>query len=480
MNRLACVFFAVFVFFSCAGQEELQRKYPVLGRDTIGNVAFFENHSEALVQWAKKGIRNAVLVNIDTHDDIRWIPAEKIEKLKCLYEKKDRAAIKEVDSVGDESLFNIGNFIYAAAKLGIIKEVYWIIPFAYFSKAGTENHLKIFLKTYNFSENDIKTFRMKDGCFCGIFHEVPLNICGIEALPDIKKPVILSIDVDFFPPMAREYGIDKMSGIKVLFDALYKKKYSIQDALIAYSVNGGYLRVINRWIGNQSAEVLRKPDMIYGTPPELWTVRQNADIYYEENKADLLFELTQRYLEKYQNEPSLMMYIAFAYYGTGNIEKAFDCAKKACLINSGYCFGLADIGQCLIDDDMFPDAVKFFESAYSLCPGMNYRQKGFANALRKAGQYREALKYYEAYRSKNGSFPVDFLMGEIFFLMGDEESALKHFNRGRRYLKVDPYAFVKYQIDADAILSAIKFYEKRGFDEYARELKKNPKLKAMF
>jgi len=475
MNRLACVFLAVFVFLSCAVQE-----YPVLGRDAIENVAFFENHSEALVQWAKKGIRNAVLVNIDTHDDIRWMPAEKIEKLKCLCEKKDWAAIKEVDSVGDESLFNIGNFIYAATKLRIIKEVYWIIPFAYFSKADTKNPLKKFLRTYNFSEKDIKTFRIKDGCFCGSFHEIPLNICGIEALPDIKKPLILSIDVDFFSPMAREYGLNKMSGIKVLFDALYKKKYKIQDALIAYSVNGGYLSAINRWIGDQSAEVLRKPDMIYGTPPELWTVRQNADIYYEGNKADLLFELTERYLEKYQNEPSLMMYTAFAYYGTGNFERAFDCAKKACLINPGYCFGLADIGQCLIDADRLPDAVKFFESAYSFCPGMNYRQKGFANALRKAGRYREALKYYETYRSKNSSFPVDFLMGETFLLMGDEESALKHFNRGRKYLEIDHYAFVKYRIDADAILSAIEFYEKRGFSEYAGELKKSPKLKAIF
>ena len=301
-----------------------------------------------------------------------------------------------------------------------------------------------------------------------------------HTLPDIKKPVILSIDVDFFPPMAREYGTDKMSGIKILFDALYKKKYKIQDALIAYSVNGGYLSVVNRWIGDQSAEVLRKPDMIYGKFPELWEVRQDADIYYEENKADLLLDLTQRHLEKHKNDPSLIMYAAFAYYGTGDIERAFDCAKRACLTNAGYCFGLADIGQCLTDAGRLPDAVKFFESAYSLCPKMNYRQKGFANALKRAGRYREALKYYETYRCKNGSFPVDFLMGETFLLVGDEESALEHFNRGRKYLKIDPYASVRYRVDADAILNAIEFYKKRGFKEYAGELKKSPKLKTMF
>jgi tetratricopeptide (TPR) repeat protein len=138
--------------------------------------------------------------------------------------------------------------------------------------------------------------------------------------------------------MAHEYRLNKMSGIKVLFDALYKKNTRFRC-------------------------------------------------------PDCLFELTERYLERYQNEPSHIMEQAI-------LRKALNCAKKACLINPGYCFGLADIGQCLIDADRLPDAVKFFESAYSFCPGMNYRQKGFANALRKAGRYREALKYYETYRLK--------------------------------------------------------------------------------
>ena len=56
--------------------------YDLLGQDRLKNIAIVEDHSEVLIQWVKKGIRDITLINIDTHDDIRRIPPEKIGQLK--------------------------------------------------------------------------------------------------------------------------------------------------------------------------------------------------------------------------------------------------------------------------------------------------------------------------------------------------------------------------------------------------------------
>ncbi|MGD2126058.1 MAG: tetratricopeptide repeat protein [Desulfobacteraceae bacterium] len=480
MKRWFFISFVVFILVCYAAPANPGARYPILGSDVIEGVAILEDHSEALVHWAKKGIKDAVLFNIDAHDDRRWISDEKIETLKALYNRQDWTALRNVDSMGDKSLYHVGNFIYAAARLGIIKEIYWMIPFSYFSQKEIEDRLREFLRLYNFSEEDIRTFRREGACFRGRTLGIPMTVFGLEYIPAIAKPIILSIDMDFFPPMVQAYGFDKTTAIRNLFKALYQKKYAIQHALIAYSVKGGYVSVVNRWIGEACLEVLKNPGMVYDNPPKLWMARQHGDNYYEENNASALLNHSISHLENYEEDPSLVLYAGFAYLGMGNVKQAFNFAKKACLIHSGYCYGLADMGQCLLDTDRLDDAVRFFECVYTLSPGMTFRQANYADALKKAGRYREALLYFERYRSRHGSFPVEFLIGETFLLMGDASSAMAHFERGTRYLDNDPYASVKNQKVADAILRAIAFYEQKGFRGRARALKEHPKLKTIF
>lgn len=61
-----------------------------------------ENHDEAYRVWRDAGVRQKILVHIDAHDDLVWMP--------------DRAAI------------NIANFICPALKENLVREVFWVVP----------------------------------------------------------------------------------------------------------------------------------------------------------------------------------------------------------------------------------------------------------------------------------------------------------------------------------------------------------------
>lgn len=454
--------------------------FPVLGKDGLHEVQRFEDHSEALAHWAALGIRHGVLMNVDAHDDLRRIPEAKIERLRRLYQDRDIPLLKDARSGSKAFLYHIGNFIFAAARLGIIDRVYWVIPFPYFTEPDPEKALRGFLREYAFPEEDIRTFHLEDGVFSGRFQGVPLRICRVGALPQIRDPLILSVDVDFFPPFAKAGDMDLAEGVSTFFRTLFQKAYRIEDAFIAYSVNGGYLSPLHRWVGDLCGEFLERPERVQAPLPEVFEWKQQADRLYEQTLAKSLYEKTVAGLERFPDDAGLQLYAAFACYGLGETGRAYHYAKAACLQHSGYCQGLADIGQCFLDQGRVEEALPFFETAYSLSPGMNYRLKNLADALEAAGRFREARRYYEIHEARNGAFPAAFRVGGIHLRLGEETLALQAFQRGVRAVARNPYAEVRCPEDGDAVRRAAGFFEARGRAESASTLRGHPLLAPVF
>jgi len=360
-----------------------------------------------------------------------------------------------------------------------VSEVYWIIPFGHFSDLPSEKRLRVFLKSFSFEDKEIKTFHLDRGCFRGDFNGVPMAACGIESLPDIDNPVILSLDIDFFAPFVYDYGVSRLHGLKKLFEALFKKKYKVKDAVVSLSIDGGYTRVLHRWISDQAVEILRNPAIIYQDgPPKLWTVRQEAETLFQKASTDKNLGHLLPLIDIYPDELQFLLYTSHIFHETGDINKAYHFAEKACMSDKKYCHGLIEIGQKLLEDGKFNEAEKFFTKGYSLNPDMNFRQAEFGTALMKEGRYEEALEYFKTARQMNGPLPYAFHMGEAYFSLGNKESALKHFDTARKAVTLRRYIEASKKLDV--IVSAIKFYEKNGYMKEALELKNNPKLSAAF
>ena len=163
----------------CASLPGCRRSAPVFGKSPVESPLIVEDHSRALAVWAGRGITDAVLVNFDAHDDFRWIPDDKISRLSEIYSARDWSRFQAVDNQGDQSLYHLGNWIYAGARLGVFKEIFWVIPQSFFAREDAEKLLRNFLLNIRFSAEDVQTFSLQDHRFKGSFRGMPVTICGI-------------------------------------------------------------------------------------------------------------------------------------------------------------------------------------------------------------------------------------------------------------------------------------------------------------
>jgi len=476
--KLFCSMTSLLLIFSLSGCSRSGDKYPVLGRDSVKGVGILENHSEALERWAERGIKNAVLINIDTHDDIRRISREKIRILKKLYTDGDIKSMKQSHDIGDESLYHIGNFIYAAATLGIISKVYWVIPFAHFSYPDTEERLRLFLKTYSFTDDDLRSFHMENGCYRGIIDGIPLSVCGIEQLPDIGKPVLLSIDLDYFPPFPVEYKESLLGGVKMIFDALASKSYMIRDAVIAYSVKTGHTRAFHAWLADVVKGVLENPEVLYKeSPPALWAVYQQSEFMQREEQYKGMVHYLLPLLKQYANNPALLMYVASAYANLGNYSRSVRAGEIACMENRYYCYGLTEIGYFLLKDGKVDEAEKYFVSAERLRPDSIHRWSYMGLALMNKGKVKESLKYLLRVERENGAYPFALFVAQAYYRLGDEERAGDFFRKAMNRLINDRYAGVRYKAEVRAIKEALEFFKKAKDTNYVKFIRSSEKVK---
>ncbi|GAG11179.1 unnamed protein product, partial [marine sediment metagenome] len=96
-----------------------------------------ENHSTAYIVWHALNIKNATVVHLDTHDDCRYVPPEKIAALEKLVARRDYAEIFRLSDLEssfkfrvkpDKFLYDLGSFLYPCIVDGTISTFYWVVP----------------------------------------------------------------------------------------------------------------------------------------------------------------------------------------------------------------------------------------------------------------------------------------------------------------------------------------------------------------
>jgi len=447
------------------------RQYPVLGSDMINDITVMEDHRETLAHWRDVGVRNALLVNIDAHDDLREFPPEKLDELK-------RGPLRMNGRQGDagggrqkHSALSNSNFIQAAVRLGIVKKVVWVVPdtYALFSDSG--QRLAALLKECGFSASDISTFRRKNRCFSGYSDGVPVMVCDIGTLPDLKEPILLTIDVDYFPAMIRAKRPAVAEGLKNTFNALHQKRYKIRDATVAYSVNGGFLDCRYRWVGDLAIDSLRIPGLLsQKNLPCRYEYLQSVDILLLSKRYEELLNEFTRFQSRAGIDPDVYLYAAGSYQGLGQAEKAFLYAEKACLNDGRYCYGLPELGTRMLDMRDIATAERFFQRGYELSPQMDLGQFRLAMALKRSGRLDEAIRYFKVFRNNYGPFPIDFYIAETFLLKGDKFSALNYYNSGTSEIFTNPSMVGRFG-DYAVIEKCATFYEQQGFIQHATQLR---------
>lgn len=447
------------------------RQYPVLGTDMITDLLAIEDHKDLLAHWQEIGVKDHLLVNIDAHDDLREFPSDKLDELRqrVLHPGGRSATVSKRE--GNGSALSNENFIKAAVKLGIVKKVIWVVPDSYdlFSDAG--GRLAALLRKNGFPESDISSFRRKSNSFKGSSGGVQIMVCDIDRLPGLDEPILLSIDLDFFPAMISENGQSVTVALKKTFNALYRKKYKVRDVAVAYSVNGGFTGIHFRWVGNLVIDSMRIPGMLTQERlPGRYLYYQSVEqLMRSKRYKELLYEVATFQL-KGGNDPNLCLYAAKASQSVGEMEKAFQYAEKACLTERSYCFGLPELGINMLEKGDIAAAERYFQRGYELNPKMELGQFRLAMALKKEGRLDDAIRYFRIFRNSYGPFPIDFYIGEAFQLKGDIFSALNYYNSARNEIIRNPSLLDRFG-DYSVLEKCALFYEQQGFTKYDKLLR---------
>lgn len=457
-----------------------RKNLPVLGRGALADVFVAEDHSRFLAHWAEKGIRDAVLVNIDTHDDFHFAPEEKISQLKDLYQRKEWQRFSEADTSKNSArgLYGIGNWIYAGMRLGIFREVYWVIPFKFLERSDALQFLQAYLEAIEFSAEDSRSFVRSGNQFRGTIRSMPITICPLEALPLITEPLLLSVDIDFFPTYVNEYKVAYLTALKEAFTGLYGQNYRIMDAAVCYSINGEFLLPQHRWVGDAVRMILKSPDLINQPVPALTNVQQQVDNEYRTTNATAMMALIKSY-PAWESEPSLLLYMGLAHMQAGDAGAAFSAVLESCRADILYASALPYMGALYYSKGQYDIAERFFRAGYVANPLLSNGLFHFGNCLVKNGKLSEALGVYELDVQRNGSFPTHFMMVQTYLVLGDDQSALETLKLAIPNLRTGINTRVVSQVVADAIYTSLNFCERKHHADLAETLRKTSTFKKM-
>src|SRR5262249_49441029 len=101
-----------------------------VGIDPVSTVRIVESHSRVLAEWRRAGVQDRVLVHLDGHADLAWLPDVRTARLAAA-DSDELEGLEHRPYTLDRKVlgtFCSSNFIYPAARLGIVREFVWVVP----------------------------------------------------------------------------------------------------------------------------------------------------------------------------------------------------------------------------------------------------------------------------------------------------------------------------------------------------------------
>jgi len=339
--------------------------YPVLGKDGIATASLFETKEELLASWAGAGLKQTTVVLVDTTGGISRVPEDRVKELRKLLKKG--AALTEGPGTGPM------DFMYTAARSGMVSDVYWVIPFRLFDDfIYAPERVKSFLLAsgLEIGESDVRAMKLEGGCLRGEVSGMGLRVCSYRTLPMIKAPVALVMDASFIPAMAFEYGASKLETEKVFFETMASKGLLVKRADITYGVAEGKTRPIHRYMAEEARQIIARPDTLNELmPPDPWGERNNIEYMYANGEGELMMEALKRPLARLPGDSSLRMLRVAALVRVKQYDRALEAAVELCQEDNAYCSGLVYLGDRLSVSGEVEKAALFYNAAEGVDTG---------------------------------------------------------------------------------------------------------------
>ena len=334
---------------------------PVVIRKAAGKVG-------VLLEWARKGYRGMSLIHVGEHDALSPLSEKTVKELGRHLHSKDWDALEK--KLGEDRVGS-PDYLSAAVGLGIIKDIYWVIPYPFFGSAGGGEQARQFLVDRGLvkDRSEADRFRMAGGCLAGSVRNTEITICAPDTMLFIREPVLLDLDMDFFPVFAQGRGINILEGLKHFMDAIFARRYAVAEASIASPPAGESFDPAQTYIGAQVQEAFKKPSIMQQPdPPPLWKDRDAADALLREGDFKHAYTALKASIKAFGSDEGLRALLACSALELEKHEEALTIAGELCREDKGLCPLLLYLGDRENNRGRPDRAEVFFRQALEVMP----------------------------------------------------------------------------------------------------------------
>jgi tetratricopeptide (TPR) repeat protein len=370
-----------------------------------------ENHDEAYQKWRAAGVQEKILVHIDAHDDLWWIP--------------------------DEESINIANFICPAIKDNLVKEVYWVVPDQTWEDSRTLKpvirRLTKVLKSYPGNSGAVKVER---GQISAEVLGKPLRVLTLSNLPRFSESVLLDIDIDFLviPKSCSRGDYDALPWCwpEDLLARLSACQLRTDLVTLAYSVEGGYTPLKWKYLGDELALRLIEPDHAAAGIRGMELIRAGA---LAAHRGDLL-AAEKSYLEARDllpDSPAPEYHLAHLSLALGRNDQAPALYQRALALDPSYRTAYNNTGLEYYADGRFPEAECEYHKTLSLNPEDPYAHLGLGRLAVRSKRWEEAETWLrQSLALDDQLLDAHRTLGEVLAGQGRRREAIAAFERSLR------------------------------------------------
>lgn len=350
-------------FFSCTEKKPAPPPAALIGIEPVLSKIDANNYTEVLRSWNAKGYRNRTVIHISPFDGVAVIPSERLRRITESMKGRD-----DTHGPGDEGVTG-GDYLFAAARMGMLKKIYWVMPFDHIDYINAEARIQEFLKSSvsHFSPREIESMKFKNGCVSGRLSGIETHICSMSSLPAFQEPVLVAVNGGFFSVFAATKKKNILGTMKSFFDSLSFLQLRT-DSLHVIPAQEGMAR--QGYIHEELTEMFKQPDIFrQPIPPELWNLRDQADNLLSGGGVREALHLLKEHAHEYPNDPYLILMRGTAELLAGVNAEGLKRMEKECGENQLFCRGLVDAGLLLKNGGEGAKAAHVFERVIMLNPG---------------------------------------------------------------------------------------------------------------
>jgi tetratricopeptide (TPR) repeat protein len=305
-----------------------------VGLEPVRSVQLLENHAGALIVWRRAAVRDRVLVHLDGHADLDWLPDVTIARFAAA-DADELAAMEQhpyATNGDDLGSFGTWNFIYPAARLGLVRELVWVVPDGTLHDPPASEALVsrlILGKLQMIPLDEARGIREDGRSIRGTVLGLKLMICELDDLPPFDEPVLLDVDLDYLTTpsaMGQEVAARPSSTPHALVDRLRARGIRTDLATIAFSTVGGFVPPQCRWLGPALRDALqREPD----DAVDRWKRRAEADEAAASGRDSAAVAAWRKLAAEHPDDGSLWYALSLAEARFGRAAAGRDARAKA-------------------------------------------------------------------------------------------------------------------------------------------------------